>query len=1021
MLLMALPNEHLMTFNQYKDAKTLFAAIKTRFGGNEATKKTQKTLLKQMYENFSATSTESLPSELNTRVVAWRNKTNLDTMSIDDLYNNFKIVEQEVKGTTYTNSNTQNIDFMSSPSPNSTDEVPTDFGVSTASPHVSTANLSNATVYAFLANQPNGSQLVHEDLEQIHEDDLEEIDLKWQLALLNGAFWKRMQSAKEAGEQNQESRNHKKNSECGRHIFQSNGGLEVYTDNTCSKTCLKNYATLKTQYDELRVEFNKSECNLANYKRGLVSVEEQLVHYKKNESLLNENIAVLKRDILIKDSEIVVLKSKLEKISKENDDLDNKIKKFENASQHLDKLIGSQITDKRLLIITLASNIFTPLLSSISGALRRPPANPQPAYPRCHHTSPPIHHRVSTASPPSWLSHTTIIIITIHGCHHRSRTPPRHHPHQLHLHDTPSLRHQPPHHLHQPPPAATFISPLSSPPASRHRLYKHHKGAFGFHQPRTLCVAQWSHFVLRHWLLIITLASNIFTPLLSLISGAAPATSGHLWPTHRRHTPAATTPHHRSTIASPPRHPLSWLSHTSTIIITIHGCYHPNRTPPRHHPRQLHLHNTPSLRHQPPHHLHQPPPGATFISLLSSPLASRHRLYKRHKRAFGLKTTQHDKSQLPGRAVSISICVVLKMYTFANRSSSSSSSKSAPTMPQSMAWTTSDTRYESTGLSKTQELSHVDTLIPHDSLPVNKTNLTQADLKGKAYEVVKEFYPDVNHLQFQMEECYKLLTDQVDETNLKRDQVNLEYLRYGSKGCSLALSISKIKAASYPDFGLEMLMLEQMLIEDVCTYDISAKGVKAEPSVESYRVKPIEVMTQTSSVKISEPVTENNGSPIIEDWESEREDEVESPPEIERKTVKLSMDKARCKYHQRKRMVNGTNHSRVNHSANTVPKAVLTRLGLKPANSVRHMTENISYLTDFKEFDEGYVAFGGGAKGVKIIDKGIIRTAKDNVVQRLKENALRNYCCCFNITAAGSTLMLLDKVDAAAEVLKNLL
>ncbi|GJW79632.1 retrovirus-related pol polyprotein from transposon TNT 1-94 [Tanacetum coccineum] len=57
MLLMALPNEHLMTFNQYKDAKTLFAAIQTRFGGNEATKMTQKTLLKQMYENFNAPST----------------------------------------------------------------------------------------------------------------------------------------------------------------------------------------------------------------------------------------------------------------------------------------------------------------------------------------------------------------------------------------------------------------------------------------------------------------------------------------------------------------------------------------------------------------------------------------------------------------------------------------------------------------------------------------------------------------------------------------------------------------------------------------------------------------------------------------------------------------------------------------------------------------------------------------------------------------------------------------------------
>ncbi|GJU64188.1 ribonuclease H-like domain-containing protein [Tanacetum coccineum] len=227
MLLMALPNEHLMTFNQYKDSKTLFAAIQTRFGGNEATKKTQKTLLKQMYDNFSAPSIESLdsifnrlqkivsqlailgenisqedlnlkllrslPSEWNTHVVVWRNKPDLDTMSFDDLYNNFKIVEQEVKGTASSNtsSSSQNMAFVSSPS--STNEVntanvvstantqvsPASTQVSTASTQVSTANLSDATVYAFVASQPNGSQLVHEDLEQIHEDDLEEMDLKY--------------------------------------------------------------------------------------------------------------------------------------------------------------------------------------------------------------------------------------------------------------------------------------------------------------------------------------------------------------------------------------------------------------------------------------------------------------------------------------------------------------------------------------------------------------------------------------------------------------------------------------------------------------------------------------------------------------------------------------------------------------------------------------------------------------------------------------------------------------------------
>ncbi|GJU56713.1 hypothetical protein Tco_1234479 [Tanacetum coccineum] len=58
-LLMALPNEHQLKFNSYKDAKTLMQAIENRFGGNTATKKTQKNLLKQQYENFAASSTHN--------------------------------------------------------------------------------------------------------------------------------------------------------------------------------------------------------------------------------------------------------------------------------------------------------------------------------------------------------------------------------------------------------------------------------------------------------------------------------------------------------------------------------------------------------------------------------------------------------------------------------------------------------------------------------------------------------------------------------------------------------------------------------------------------------------------------------------------------------------------------------------------------------------------------------------------------------------------------------------------------
>ncbi|GJR77887.1 ribonuclease H-like domain-containing protein [Tanacetum coccineum] len=410
MLLMALPNEHLMTFNQYKDAKSLFAAIETRFDGNKATKKTQKTLLKQMYENFYALSIEcldfifnrlqkivsqlavlgefisqeglnlkflrSLPSEWNTHVVVWRNKPDLDTMSIDDLYNNFKIVEQEVKGTASSNSSSQNMAFLSSPSTNSTNEVNTAYGVSTASTQssttntqvsaastqTSTANLSDATVYAFLANQSNSDTA-----------GFDKSKVKCYNCHKMGHFARECR-----GPRNQDSRNMYQDSsrrtvnveetsskamvtidEVGfdwsykaEDEVPTNMALmdfsdsEVYTNNTCSKTCLKCYETLKKQYDDLRIDFNKVEFDLIVYKKGLAYVKEKLVFYKNNETTLCENIAVLTRDMSIKDSEINVLKSELEKIKQEKEGIQLKIEKFDNASKSLDKLLESQITDK---------------------------------------------------------------------------------------------------------------------------------------------------------------------------------------------------------------------------------------------------------------------------------------------------------------------------------------------------------------------------------------------------------------------------------------------------------------------------------------------------------------------------------------------------------------------------------------------------------------------------------------------------------------------------------------------------
>ncbi|GJW52573.1 hypothetical protein Tco_0096658 [Tanacetum coccineum] len=304
MLLMALPNKHQLTFNQYRDANTLFDAI--------ATRKTQKSLLKQMYENFNALSTESLDSIFNklhktvsqlSILVVWRNKSDLDTMSFDDLYNNFKIIEQEVKRTVTSslnsNSSSQNMAFVSSPS--STNKVnianvqvgSANSPISTVDTSDSTANLSDATVYAFLANQPNGSQLVHEDLEQIHEDNLEEMNLKWQLALL-----------------------------CmrARMYFQRTGNAEVLGINIIG-------TGIKTAQERLNVEETSSKAMVAidgaGFDWGFMTDEE-----------VPTNMALM----AFSDLEI-------DKLKKEKKSNQIKIDKFKNASTSLDKLIESQISD----------------------------------------------------------------------------------------------------------------------------------------------------------------------------------------------------------------------------------------------------------------------------------------------------------------------------------------------------------------------------------------------------------------------------------------------------------------------------------------------------------------------------------------------------------------------------------------------------------------------------------------------------------------------------------------------------
>nr|GEU79109.1 putative ribonuclease H-like domain-containing protein [Tanacetum cinerariifolium] len=190
-LLMALPDKHQLKFNIHKDAKTLMEAIEKRFGENKETKKLEILGESLSQEDINLKFLRSLPTEWRTRTLIWRNKTNLKQRSLDDLFNNLKIYEAEVKSSSLASTSTQNIASVSSSNTNSTNEpisaAASVFAVSAKIPVSDLPNvdtLSNVVIYLFFASQSNSPQLDNDDLKQIDADDLEEMGLKWQMAML---------------------------------------------------------------------------------------------------------------------------------------------------------------------------------------------------------------------------------------------------------------------------------------------------------------------------------------------------------------------------------------------------------------------------------------------------------------------------------------------------------------------------------------------------------------------------------------------------------------------------------------------------------------------------------------------------------------------------------------------------------------------------------------------------------------------------------------------------------------------
>ncbi|GJS32772.1 putative ribonuclease H-like domain-containing protein [Tanacetum coccineum] len=270
--------------------------------------------------------------------------------------------------------------------------------VTTVSTEVATATFSHDTICAYIATQQSGSQIKYKDITQIDDDDIEEMDIKWNMALLSmraDRFWKktghfarecraprsqdrsRRESYKKEpkveepshkammaidgfgwdwsfmAEENEASENQALVAEevvptefALMAMSSSSSDNEVYDDSYCSKSCRKNTENLTTKISKLREELFDSESDLCNYKRGLSQVEARLVEFKINESKFCEKIRVLERDLELKDYKIENLTNELEKVKKERDGIDSKLEKFVNSSKDLDQMLESQKSGK---------------------------------------------------------------------------------------------------------------------------------------------------------------------------------------------------------------------------------------------------------------------------------------------------------------------------------------------------------------------------------------------------------------------------------------------------------------------------------------------------------------------------------------------------------------------------------------------------------------------------------------------------------------------------------------------------
>nr|GEY95198.1 ribonuclease H-like domain-containing protein [Tanacetum cinerariifolium] len=307
-LLMALLEDHLEKFHKIADAKEMWEAIKSRFGGNDEFKKMQKYLTKP----------------------------GLDTLNFDDLYNTLRVLERDVKGTTASSSNTQNVAFVSGDNTSSTNDVSTTYSVS--SPIVSkshkegSSSYTNEVIHSFFANKSNSPQLDYDYLKQINDDDMEEMDLKWQVAMISiriKKFHKRI----------------------GRTLqFDTKDPVELKGRKTVEEEILGTMKTkLETMVEGLHIRMIQ-KLWLPLMKRILTGLDmlrkilRTMLRWLTLSAIQVLTIRFIKIDLDDKTDVLAYHKKLLAEALIEKEDLKTKFKNWQNSSKNLSRLLNTQMS-----------------------------------------------------------------------------------------------------------------------------------------------------------------------------------------------------------------------------------------------------------------------------------------------------------------------------------------------------------------------------------------------------------------------------------------------------------------------------------------------------------------------------------------------------------------------------------------------------------------------------------------------------------------------------------------------------